>query len=205
MITSCYSIIGKKTVELQSLRNACDGLIATLDFDSDDVTGQYALDTEVRTLREASHGDSFIQAILTSIPSQAISGEGIQSEATLRERFGKVKRICKRVALVPESGGGLGTYALSYVQSAFSINWWLPEESSINPSDLHTYDLLRYAEVRLNKGDLEGAVYYMNHLKGEPRNIARDWLKDMRLYLETRQAVQLIQTYMSANAVTTNQ
>lgn len=167
-----------------------------------DVSDRYTISTEVEQLRRAARGDPFITIVLNSIPSQATGREGIQTEGSLKERFSKVKYICRKVALVPESGGGLGTYALSYIQSFLTITAWLgrvPEQDDADPTQLHTYDLLRRADTKLKRGDLEGAVHYMNYLQGEPRNVARDWLEDARLYLATRQAIQLLQAYVSAS------
>lgn len=196
---------GEKTVQLQTLRNSCATMVGALDLINleYDVTERFSLATELNAMRQAAGGDPFITSVLSSIPSQAADGGmGIQSETTLKERFSKVKRICKRVAMVPETGAGLGTYAISYVQSLFTLHSWLPEEAAADTdlSQLHTYNLLRLADARLKKGDLEGAVHYANHLQGEPKNVAKDWLADARLYLETRQAIQAIQAYVTANA-----
>lgn len=167
-----------------------------------DVTKRYSIATELTSLRQAANKDPFITIVLDSIPLQAVDGVGMQSETSLKERFVKVKRMCKRVALVPETGGGLGTYAISYMQSLLTLHAWLPEElpADADPSKLHVYNLLHLADARLRKGDLEGAVYFMNYLQGEAKNVARDWSSDTRIYLETRQAIQLVQAYISANA-----
>ncbi len=196
-------LIGQKTIKLQALRNSCDTLSDTLDrIDcAPDVVDRYTIGAEVVSLRRAAGEDTFFATVLDAVPSQAIAGDGFQSMASLRERFTKVKRICRRVALVPETGGGLGTYAISYLQSLLTIRAWFPDASATSdPSEMHTYQLLHQADARLRRGDLDGAIHYMNHLQGEPKNIARDWLVDARLYLETRQAVQLIQTCMAASS-----
>lgn len=197
--------LGQKTVEFQTLRTSCDTLIDTLDrIDrSPDTDDRYTLGAEVVSLRRAAGQDPFITTVLDAIPTQAISGDGIQPMGGLKERFDRVKRICRRVALVPETGGGVGTYALSYLQSLLTIRAWFPDPtitSNSDPAEMHTYQLLHHADAQLKRGDLEGAVLYMNHLQGEAGTVARDWLADARLYLETRQAVQLIQTYMAASA-----
>ena len=195
-------------MQWQALRNSCDSLIRGLEWVNleADTDRRYTIASELTSLRNAAGEDPFIPTVLDSIPPQAIGhGTGIQSEPGLRERFSKVKRICKRVAMVPETGAGLGTYAISCVQSFFTIRSGLSEiPEDVDPATLHMYDLLHLADVRQSKGDLEGAVHYMNYLQGEPKNVARDWLKDARLYLETKQAVQLLQAYMSANAMTIN-
>lgn len=193
------------------LRNASDTLSNALeranhDTDTVDMGNRFIIRTELEGLCRVAGDDPFITTVLTSIPPQAVGGAGIQSEAALRERFSRVKRVCSRVAMVPEEGGGLGLHALSYMQSLLTIRAWLPKRYlDRDPSELHTYDLLDLASMRIKKGDLEGAVHYLNYLQGEPRNVARDWLADARLYLETRQAVELVQAYMFANSAVTSQ
>lgn len=198
---------GEKTVKLQTLRNSCDALVGVLDSANQEyeLTKRYNVATEVRALRQAADRDPFIATVLDSIPSLAVDGMGIQSETRLKERFVKVKRICKRVALVTASGGGLGTYAVSYLQSLLTLHAWLPEETLADAdlSKLHAYNLLHLADAQLKKGDLEGAVHYMSNLQGEPKNVAKDWLEDARLYLETRQAIQLV--HANAAVVTARQ
>lgn len=193
---------------MQTLRNSCATLTGALDrLNLDfDVTNRYSIAAEVTSLRQAANEDPFITLILNSIPSQAMCGAGMQSESILKERFTKVKSICKRVAMVPETGGGLGTYALSYLQSLLTIHAWLPKEvpADTDLSELHMYKLLHLADSHLKKGDLEGAVYYMNYLKGESKSVAKDWLKDARIYLATKQAIQVLQAYISANAAVFN-
>lgn len=112
-------------------------------------------------------------------------------------------RICKRVALVPETGGGLGTYALSYLQSllVFNILGSSKVQSEQDLSKLDTFELLNLANMSIKRGDVESAVWYVNHLKNESRRVAQDWLEDARLYLETRQAISLIQTYIAASNI----
>lgn len=53
----------------------------------------------------------------------------------------------------------------------------------------------------MEKDDLEQALRYMNLLKGEPQNVATDWLQDLRLHLETVQAAQAILTYAAVQAI----
>jgi hypothetical protein len=41
----------------------------------------------------------------------------------------------------------------------------------------------------------------MNLLKGEPQNVANDWLRELRIHLETVQAVNAILTYAAVQAI----
>ncbi len=93
------------------------------------------------------------------------------------------------------------------------------KDEEINLADLNTFDILartrwnhikNYIVIRLTsdifryhleKDDLEQALRYMNLLKGEPQNVANDWLRELRIHLETVQAVNAILTYAAVQAV----
>ena len=190
---------GELTRHQQNIRNACDTLSGALDQANANPYSRLTFSKELSSLRKAARGDKFVLSVIESIPKQAASESavGIQSESGLQERFQRVYKICKRVALVPETGGGLGTYALSYLQSLLVFNVRGVKETG-NLSDMDTFDLLTLASGSVQRGDLEKAVWYVSHLKNESRRAAQDWLEDARLYLETRQAIRLIQTYTAA-------
>ena len=173
------------TRKQQGLRTACDTLNSALQQanSNPDPTERYSFSNEITAVRESSQSDPFILSMLDSLPQAPVMG--IQSEAGLKERFKVVKRICKRVALVPETGGGLGTYALSYIQSLLTISTWTSSAVDGTPPsrNMDTFNLLSLADTHLSQGSLEGAVQAMNCLEGEPRRVAQDWLRDARLYL----------------------
>ena len=206
-----HTVLGNETKRQQSLRAACDSLHAVLQSASvsPDPDERCSLKREVSTLRDAGKDDPFILAVLDSLPVHAVSSDGIQGEAGLRERFAKVKRICRRVALVPATGGGMGTYALSYLQSLLVVSWRFvgrirgrEGESDKDPQKLDTFEILERSDACLRQGDMEQAVRYINLLRGEPRRVARDWLYDARDYLETCQAILLVSEYMAALNIT---
>lgn len=189
------------------MRAACDSLHTALSVasTSNDPHKYFYFQQEVTALRDVSRNDPFISAILNSIPSSAVTPEnGIQGEGGLRERFDKVKTICRRVALVPEHGGGLGTYALSYLQSVLTVSWRFVGKVTRSSDDdkdvdkLDTFEILERADASIQQGDIDLAVRYVNLLRGVPRKVARDWLNDARSYLEMMQAVSVISEHMAA-------
>ena len=193
------------------MRAAIDGLHTALKSasTSPDPEERLLLQREVRDLREAAKDDPFVLAILDSLPAHASSSKGIQGEGGLRERFTRVKQICRRVALVPERGGGMGTYALSYLQSMLIVSWRfvgrVAGSGNMDEEDfekMDTFDILERADTCLRQGDMDLAVRYVNLLRGAPRGVARDWLCDARSYLETLQAIQLVSEYMAALNIT---
>ena len=153
-------------------------------------------------MKESASDDPFIQLVLSSVPKRALE-EGIASKAGLIKRFGKVKRICKRVALVGEEGGGLGSHLLSFIQSLLMFDMIydkiVPED---HEASMNTLKLLSCAGKHIEKGDLETAVRLVNQLSGEARRVAEDWVKEACLYLETRQAVMVISEYLAASSYT---
>ena len=207
ILLSVLIFAGNETKRQQGMRAACDSLHTALQAASTsrDPNEFHSLQREVIVLRDSAKDDPFILAMLDSLPARALSpGGGIQGEGGLRERFTKVKRICRRVALVPERGGGLGTYTLSYLQSLLIVSWRFVGRTAreMEDEDLNTFAILERADACIRQGDIELAVRYMNLLRGEPRSVARDWLCNARSYLETLQAVQLVSEYMAALNIT---
>lgn len=154
----------------------------------------------------AANNNPLAISIVDSIPAKALT-EGIQSEESLIDRFSKVEKICRRVALVSESGGGITKYLVSYLQSLFIIdNVNVPEDEItgkqlVDPTSWHTFDILARVKYCLSRHNLEQAIRYANQLRGQARVVARDWICDARLHLETRQAFSALSTHAEAIAV----
>jgi mitofilin len=211
-VVNTIAAAGNETKRQQSMRAACDTLHAALKTAnaSVDPDERFSLQREVEGLRSATRDDPFVLVVLDSLPARAVSPAGIQGEGGLRERFAKVKRMCRRVALVPERGGGMGTYTLSYLQSVLIVSWRFvgrvarSEDEDKDTDKLDTFDVLERADACLRRGDVDLAVRYVNLLRGAPRSVARDWLDDARSYLETLQAVQLVSEYMAALNITSS-
>ncbi|KAG5451954.1 MICOS complex subunit Mic60 [Clonorchis sinensis] len=163
--------------ETQALWIACEALACNLSSSVPTVgTGLSGsattgpLSDYVEAIREAASTGShpFALAILEQIP-QEVSKQGVWIERGLKERFEKVYRVCRRVALVDETSGSLYTYMLSWLQSALTLDvftnkylrtWFkspsipqLTGESELadkpNPPELDTFSLLRSAKAAL--------------------------------------------------------
>ena len=197
-------LLAEAIQQQQSIRAAYDALAAGLqnaDLNPDPQL-RYNFASQVSSIREAAKVDDFIVKVLDSVPATAL-GDGIQSEAGLKERFKGVRRVCRKVATVPAVGGGLETYAGSFVRSLFTLNSRprYTVDSKADPSSMNTFDVLSQAEAHLHRGDLEMAVKYMNLLEGEARRVAADWLRDARDYLEMRQVVSLVAHHLASSSV----
>lgn len=50
----------------------------------------------------------------------------------------------------------------------------------------------------LDRGDFKMTLRYMNLLKGAPRSVAKDWMNETRILLETQQVVETLLAYAGA-------
>ncbi|XP_072353675.1 MICOS complex subunit MIC60 isoform X3 [Scyliorhinus torazame] len=149
--------------------------------------------------------DQFTQALVKALPEECLS-RGVYSEEALRHRFYAVRKIARRVAMIDETRNSLYQYFLSYLQSFLLMEPQVakpPEE--LNFEDLDTFRLLSYAAFCIEHGDLELAAKFVNQLRGEPRRVARDWLTEARVTLETKQIVEILSAYANAVGLGTTQ
>ncbi|XP_043561249.1 MICOS complex subunit MIC60 isoform X3 [Chiloscyllium plagiosum] len=149
--------------------------------------------------------DKFTQALVKALPQECLS-RGVYSEETLRHRFYTVRKMARRVAMIDETRNSLYQYFLSYLQSFLLMEPQVikpPEE--LKPEDLDTFRLLAYASFCIEHGDLELAAKFVNQLRGEPRRVARDWLTEARVTLETKQVVEILSAYANAVGLGTTQ
>jgi len=160
--------------------------------------------SEVKAVDDASGNHPFVTMVLDSIPEDAIK-KGVWTEENLQARFWNVRRVCKRVAMIGEEGGSLYQYFVSYLQSFFvwSEVVYSKETDQVNLEELDTFTILAHAQYWIKKGNFEQAVRFMNQLKGEPRRVADDWLKEAKLLLETRQAAYTLTAFASACGIGT--
>lgn len=140
--------------------------------------------------------------------NQEVKNRGVFTEDALISRFDKVDRICRRLSLIPEEGGTLWQYALSYAQSVFILDAKeIPkaelDNEAVDISHLDTFALLTRIRHHLKNRNLEMSLRYANQLKGESRKAAADWIKDVRTHLEVRQVASLLQTYASSVSLKT--
>ncbi|CAL8096041.1 unnamed protein product [Calicophoron daubneyi] len=118
--------------EAQGLWLACEALACSLSsakptgpetspYADLEVTGP--LDTLVGAVREAASTGSnpFALAVLDSLPPD-VTENGVWMERGLKKRFEKVYKVCRRVALLDETGGSLWSYMLSWLQSVLMFD-----------------------------------------------------------------------------------
>ncbi|XP_078032942.1 inner membrane mitochondrial protein mitofilin isoform X4 [Augochlora pura] len=162
------------------------------------------LEPEIKAVTKAApKEDPLVLAAIQGIPEEAAK-RGVFPEDILRARFLKVEEVARRLAMVPAEGASLPIYLLSYLQNFLMIKnvrnipKWEVEDNPIDVNSLTTFDILRRARFWLDRGDFKMALRYMNLLKGAPRSVARDWMNETRILLETQQAVDTLLAYAGA-------
>ncbi|XP_023220151.1 MICOS complex subunit Mic60-like [Centruroides sculpturatus] len=149
--------------------------------------------------------DKFILTILNSIPKLALT-RGVYTEEALKERFRQVDRICRRVALIDDDHRSLYHYFLSYFQSFLIIHKKIPNDelmnkSAVDPDKWDTFDILQRIDQSIILEDLQQALRYANQLTGEPKNVAKSWINEVILLLETKQAINALLAHAAAISI----
>jgi len=181
---------------------ACRSLLSdisdgqSIKADKDEPTPIHA---KLSAVRDAGREYPLVHIALSMVSAQAFD-RGVYTPDALRRRFGRVRRVARRVAMIDESGGTLARYILSYIQSMFVLRSSVAADTD-DVSDMSVFAMLDSAAECLKYGDIEQAVRYVNQLRGEPRRVASQWLDEARILLETRQAAELILAFASANGL----
>ncbi|XP_056410342.1 MICOS complex subunit MIC60 isoform X2 [Hyla sarda] len=163
------------------------------------------LEGAVQGIRTSCSNNEFTEALTTALPQESLQ-RGIYSEEALRARFYTVRNHARRVALIDETRNSLYQYFLSYIQAILMFEpKQLHPPSELTSEDLDTFKLLSYASYCIEHGDLELAAKFVNQLRGESRRVARDWLTEARLTLETKQVIDILSAYASAVGLGTTQ
>lgn len=194
--------VDKSAQEAQDLWTACQILYRNLQSSK----GPQPLVNEVNSIKKIAESDELVNTVLKSLPSEVLT-KGVYPLRILRERFLNVEKAARTLAALPEDGGALPLYLLSWVQS--KLMWQdseliTKEELEDKPTAhelLTNYDLLSRARFWVDRGDLAQALRYMNLLDGASKSIAIDWMNEARIYLECQQAATVLVTHASAKGL----
>ncbi|CAG0906603.1 unnamed protein product [Darwinula stevensoni] len=162
------------------------------------------LDREVSDVANAAGtDDAFILAVLSSIPKEALS-RGVFPEEALKDRFVQVADSARKVAFIDEKGGSLLRYGFAYIMNMLVLRKHeiVPNEElkerPVDVESLSPFEVIDRARACMDKGDLLQAVQYLNLLNGAAGEVAKDWLKETILTLETKQAADAMLGYATA-------
>ncbi|KAF2350054.1 Mitochondrial inner membrane protein Mitofilin [Trinorchestia longiramus] len=197
--------------EARALWLACQALRNTIRLGKEGATSWdeqlQPLKSHLTAISVSAGQEEFVKGILDTVSSEAAE-RGVCTEEALRHRFARVLTMARRVALVPENGGSLLRYLLSYVQSILLVQASYSAtdaellDQPINVHNLNTFDILDRANECLTADDMLGCVRWLNQLTGESRRVAHDWKEEARRTLETRQAADALMAYAAATTAT---
>ncbi|KAH0610331.1 uncharacterized protein H6S33_011858 [Morchella sextelata] len=139
---------------------------------------------EVAALKEVAGDDEVVSAAIASINPRAYQ-EGVPTQTQLVDRFRRVAEEVRKAALLPEDAGFAG-HASSWLLSKVLFR----KQGLAQGNDVES--ILTRTETFLEEGDIDSAAREMNQLSGWSRKLANDWLKEARLLLEVKQAVDVI-------------
>lgn len=139
---------------------------------------------ELAALKEVAQNDEVVRAAIASINPKAYQ-RGVSSHAQLTDRFRSVREEVRKAALLPEDAGVAG-HASSWLLSKI-----LFKKSGLAIGE-DVESILTRTETYLEEGDLDNAAREMNQLTGWAKALARDWLREARLLLEVKQAIDVI-------------
>ncbi|XP_066253018.1 MICOS complex subunit Mic60 isoform X2 [Euwallacea similis] len=154
----------------------------------------------------AAPNDELVSVVVGGIPKEA-KERGVFPEDALRERFLKVEKVARTVDLIPAEGAALPIHVLSYLQSVLLIKSpsAIPQaelnDEKVCFGNLKTNEILQRARYWLDRGDFAQALKYMNLLKGAPRCVARQWMNETRIFLETQQAANTLMAHAASSGL----
>ncbi|XP_076265230.1 inner membrane mitochondrial protein mitofilin isoform X2 [Rhynchophorus ferrugineus] len=165
------------------------------------------LEPEINAVvKAAAPNDELVSVVIQGIPKEA-KERGVYPEDALRERFLKVEKVARTVDLIPAEGAALPVHILSYIQSFLLIKAASPipqselNDEKVDFSKLTTNDILQRARYWLDRGDFAQALKYMNLLKGAPRCVAKQWMNETRILLETQQAANTLMAHAASSGL----
>jgi len=183
----------------RSLRAGCPGLPWT-----EQIRPLYPEILAVK--KAAADNDELVHVVIAGIPELA-KERGVYPEDALRERFLKVEKVCRHLALIPEGGARLPLHVLSYLQSMLLLKAASPipqaelNDEEVDFANLTTNDVLQRARYWLDRGDFAQTLRYMNLLEGAPRCAAKQWIEEARILLETQQAANTLMAHAAASGL----
>ncbi|KDR13531.1 MICOS complex subunit Mic60 [Zootermopsis nevadensis] len=200
----------KHARQAQLLWSACQSLHRCLKASKPGVPWRQQLQplrSEIENVSKAANtDDELVKAVLAGIPPEA-ADRGVYTEEAMRERFLKVERVAQRLVLIPEQGGSLPLYFLSFLQSLLLIKAVNPipaaelADEPVEIAQLDTYDILQRARYWIDRGNFSMTLRYMNLLKGASRRVAQDWINETRILLETQQAANTLMAHAAASGL----
>ena len=151
------------------------------------------LSSMINDLLKIKSEATLLEPVLNSIPSEAAE-RGVVNNNNLRKHFNTLKQAAFENHAVDDELNGL----FQKLRSQFTL-WIHPVLNQDSVSNLE--QIFDQAESHMNQNDFETAVRILNQMSGEPKRIFGVWLKEARMWLEVRQALDVLLTMSEVRAL----
>jgi len=161
-------------------------------------TSEENLKMDIEAVSKIVPDEKFVQILVDELKQE---DPITTNEEILRERFVRVKNLCRRVALIDNERNSLFNYFLSYLQSFLIVRQrddTILTDDAIDLNRLDTFTLLNYVQSYLEHDQWYNALRLMQLLTGEARNAAHSWIHDTRAYLAKKQTSELLEAYSNS-------
>jgi len=152
------------------------------------------LEPVINDLLKIKSESQLLVPVLNAIPEQAIS-RGVLSGIGLRQAFTQLKQAALERHQITADNHGLFQQNRSYLNYMLHNTVWASKELKTLES------IISQAEHRMALGDFESAVRIVNQATGEPKRIFNRWLDEARLWLEVKQAIDVVVAMSEARSL----
>ncbi|XP_050436383.1 MICOS complex subunit Mic60-like [Adelges cooleyi] len=187
----------KKVFTSQTIWEACEKLKLSLSTSDNDKPVD--ITNHINSIKKAGASDPIVKQVINIVPSKAFEN-GVISKGQLKEDFNQVEKRVYQTALIPDSTFNLPLMAFSFLISFFIVRHSHVSTAEVNndefdPSELNTYEIIERARYCVDRDDFMQALRYLNLLTGCSYVVAKSWMKEATVFLETKQAIDLLTTY----------
>jgi len=153
------------------------------------------LSSMINDLLKIKSEATLLEPVLNSIPIEAAE-RGVVNNNNLRKHFNSLKEAAFENHAVDEELNG-------YFQNLRSkITLWIHKKGILNTDSVSNLEkIFDQAESHMNQNDFETAVRILNQMSGEPKRIFGVWLTEARMWLEVRQALDVLLTMSEVRAL----
>ncbi|KAF0762719.1 MICOS complex subunit Mic60-like [Aphis craccivora] len=159
---------------------------------------------QINAIKKLGASDSIVEEVMSSVPLKAIEN-GVLSKGQLKENFNQVEKRVYETALIPDDSFSLPLMAFSYLASLFVVHHSHISPNEVNneefdPLELNTYEIVERARYCVDRDNILQALRYLNLLTGCSRVVAKEWIKEATVFLETNQAIDLLLSYTTSKS-----
>lgn len=167
--------------------------------------GDQSFDDELRVLQgltktvdEGNADKEVVNTALAQLEASGIAQTGVKSFTALSSWFSNA--VAPRIhsaSLVPKPEDAT---VLSHLASmSLSKLLFRPKAGLVDGNDVGA--VLARAEYALSENDLDAAAREVNSLRGWPRKLAEDWLREARRKLEAQQVIDIVGTQATLSSL----